>query len=94
MHLVAEHRDEWITSCDLAGIEITAKTGTIRDAVNEFRQEHGQDHSSPDNGTTRIPYTKDNFVDAVIAWVTGNDQVQLKVSYYQSYAVADSKNRL
>ena len=73
-HLVSEHIGDWVISCDKLGIEITAET--VAKEVANFRGESEQ----PEYGTNKKPerrnYSREAFVDAILAWVVADDQVR------------------
>jgi hypothetical protein len=68
-HLFGEHIEEWVTSCDNLGIKITAE-GALP-AVREFRAEP---EPTPLEGG-RQEYTKEAFVEAILEFIVGDDQV-------------------
>lgn len=75
-HLYERHADEWISGCDRLGIPITAKDA--QPAVEKFRQRYGQ--QSGTGGTTsgakgRRPFSHEAFVDALVEFIVGDDQV-------------------
>jgi hypothetical protein len=68
-HLSGEHIEEWVTGCDDLNIKITAK-GALP-AVREFRAE--PESTSLEGG--RQEYTKEGFVEAILEFIIGDDQV-------------------
>ena len=72
-HLVAEHLEEWVDSCDKLNIKITAKEArTHVDKLWQHRGQHVPEASSPG---IRKQYLNKVFIDAIIAWIVGDDQV-------------------
>jgi hypothetical protein len=68
-HLYNEHLEQWVTSCDELDIKITAQAAIP--AVKAFRQE-------PVNTpleSKRPKYSKDTFVEAILEFIIGDDQV-------------------
>lgn len=68
-HLSGEHIEEWVTSCDDLGIKITAE-GALP-AVREF---HAETEPTSLEGE-RQEYTKETFVEAILEFIVGDDQV-------------------
>lgn len=68
-HLFLHHVDEWVSSCDKLGIQITAKEA--QDALEAYRKGKGQSSLC----MPRIPYSKENFAKALVEFIVGNDQV-------------------
>ena len=68
-HLYNEHLEQWVTSCDALEINITAQAAFP--AIKAFRQE-------PDDTlleSKRPKYSKDTFVEAILEFIVGDDQV-------------------
>ena len=68
-HLYNEHLDQWVTSCDNLGIEIT--TQAALPFVKKFRQEPADTPLESE----RPKYTKEAFVEAILEFIVGDDQV-------------------
>jgi hypothetical protein len=68
-HLSGEHIEEWVTSCDDLGIKITAE-GALP-AVREFRVE--PEPTSLEG--KQQEYTKEEFLEAILEFIVGDDQV-------------------
>jgi hypothetical protein len=68
-HLIDRHLREWVSGCDQLGIEITAKSAQV--PVHEYR--HGNPPASVSND--RKPYSKEAFMDAIVAFIVSDDQV-------------------
>lgn len=68
--------EEWIMGCDSLGIEITAKDAVP--IVTEWRAAHPL-HSKTTSLTkkpkTRLKFSPEGFVDAILTWIAANDQV-------------------
>jgi hypothetical protein len=62
-HLLAKHAQDWITSCDKLGIPIKANAAHL--AAEEIRG----------NTSPALPYSRENFVDAIVEFIVGDDQV-------------------
>jgi hypothetical protein len=74
-HLFLYHRDDWIKMCDELGIEI--KSSAIQRAINE-------NGIIEDRGHPRQPFSNENFVDALVEFIVGNDMVSVTF-YLRSY---------
>jgi hypothetical protein len=79
-HLYEQHADEWISGCDQLKIPINAKEA--QPAVAEYRRRHGQ-HSGTSGGSgqtkSRRSFTHEAFVDAIVEFIIGDDQVRIMV---------------
>ena len=73
-HLVLEHIGDWVTSCDKLGILITAET--VAKEVKSFRGESEQSEFSAKKKPKCRNYSREGFVDAILAWVVADDQVR------------------
>jgi hypothetical protein len=74
-HLFETHLDAWISGCDELSIKILAKEA--QPAVEGYRRQKGQTYTSPESDSTkRKPYSKEAFVDAIIEFIAGDDQVR------------------
>jgi hypothetical protein len=67
-HLYEYHLSEWVKGCDQLGIQITAK-GAMP-AVNAFRGLRVEPEE-----TARKPFSNEAFVDAIVEFIVGDDQV-------------------
>jgi hypothetical protein len=67
-HLFENHIDAWVDACDKMGIKIKAKEAQV--PVQEYRQERPSQSESD-----RKPYSKEAFVDAIVEFIVGDDQV-------------------
>jgi len=73
-HLVDAHCDAWILGCDELHIKISAKEAQT--AIVEYRKRKGQTYTSPNSGSTeRKLYSKEAFVNAIVEFIAGDDQV-------------------
>jgi hypothetical protein len=70
-HLVNDHIEQWVSACDDLKIPITAKAALP--AVRKFRNEPADEPTSLES--ERPEYSKTAFVDALVEFVVGNDQV-------------------
>lgn len=69
-HLLKNHIEQWVTICDNLKIPITAKSA--EEAVRVFRKE-----PAPTSFETHRPtYSKEAFVDAIVDFIVGDDQVR------------------
>jgi hypothetical protein len=68
-HLYNEHLEQWVTSCDTLDIKITAQAAIP--AVKAFRQEP----VDTDLESKRPKYSKETFVEAIVEFIVGDDQV-------------------
>jgi hypothetical protein len=62
-HLLVYHHDNWVSTCDELGILIKSQ---------QEAGEHQHDESRP---FPRKPYTNENFVDAILEFIVGDDMV-------------------
>jgi len=67
-HLFLHHRDSWIKTCRKLGIEI--KSSAIQGIINE-------DGIIEDGGCPRRPFSSENFVDALVELIVGDDLVRV-----------------
>jgi len=67
-HLYECHIGEWVTGCDQLGIPITAKSAVP--SVAAFR---GLPVETEE--TTRKPFSNEAFVDSIVEFIVGDDQV-------------------
>jgi hypothetical protein len=68
-HLYTEHLEQLVTSCDELSIKITAQAAIP--AVKAFRQEPVDTPLE----SKRPKYSKDTFVEAILEFIIGDDQV-------------------
>lgn len=68
-HLFGEHIEQWVTSCDDLKIEITA--AAAKAAIRSF---HNLPADSPLD-SKRPQYSKKAFIDALVEFIVGDDQV-------------------
>ena len=71
-HLYSDHIEEWITMCDELRIPITASAAM--EAVCKFHKEPASTPLESD----RPQYSKEAFIDAIVDFVVGDDQVCVK----------------
>jgi hypothetical protein len=71
-HLATEHTHDWITTCDEKNINIKA-AAHIQELIAEYRNE--QHHAG--EGRTRVPFSKEAFVDAIMEFIIADDQVNI-----------------
>lgn len=77
-HLIEEHMNVWVSGCDELGIKIKAKSAQA--ALDGYRKGKGQP-------TGRMPqertsYSREAFVDAIIEFIVGDDQVYFSIVLY------------
>ena len=72
-HLVSEHIGDWVTLCDKLGIKITAETVTKE--VANIQGESEQSECDANKKPERRNYSRETFVDAILAWDVTDDQV-------------------
>jgi hypothetical protein len=70
-HLAEEHLYLWVSGCDNLNIKIQAKT--VQKAVDEYRKARGQ--PTAPHAPDRQPYSNAGFVDAIVEFIVGDDQV-------------------
>ena len=68
-HLYSDHIEEWVNACDLLKIPITAAPAV--EAVRNFRDEPAPTPLESE----RPEYSKEAFIDAIVDFVVGDDQV-------------------
>ena len=77
-HLAIEHLEEWVDSCGQFNIKISGKEAKV--LVANLQQRHGkhvQEPAVPGEWQGRQPYSNEAFIDAIVAWIVGDDQVHL-----------------
>jgi hypothetical protein len=72
-HLYENHTDAWIADCEQ--LRITIKSKEALDFIAEFCEAGPM---GPDPNTCK-PYLKEAFVDAIIEWIVGDDQVSVSI---------------
>lgn len=79
-HLVDCHLEDWVDACDDAKPSITISAQVAIKAVEDYRK--GRDGTggaargrATDEGPQSRPYSKEAFIDALITWITSDDQV-------------------
>lgn len=80
-HLSKNHIEQWVTTCDNLKIPITAKSA--EEAVRIFRKE--PDPTSLE--TERLTYSKEAFVDAIVDFIVGDDQVCNNFIFFAVYLI-------
>lgn len=77
-HLKRNHLKEWVEGCVALDIPLTTDAGKA--AVWEYISGHGAmtgiTFASPAEDGARTPFTKDNFIDALMIWIVADDQVR------------------
>lgn len=71
-HLYENHTELWLSDCERFGIEIKAKE--VLSFIQEFRGEKGAARRDPN---ARKLYSNEAFVDAIVEFVVGDDQVSV-----------------
>ena len=69
-HLYNEHIGEWVSSCDNLNISITAAG-----AKAAARRYHNLPEDDTPSDIERPQYSKEAFVDALVEFIIGDDQV-------------------
>jgi hypothetical protein len=77
-HLYANHIEQWVTICDELKIPIMAKCA--EEPVRQFRKD-----PAPSAESERPTYSKEAFVDAIVDFVIGDDQVRNKIPIFWQY---------
>jgi hypothetical protein len=75
-HLYKNHIEQWVTACDDLKIPITAKGA--EEPVRIFRKEP----ASTSIESERPTYSKEAFVDAIVDFVVGDDQVCIELLFF------------
>jgi hypothetical protein len=76
-HLYTDHINQWVTTCDNLKIPITAQTA--KEAVRKFRKEP----TATPLESERPKYSREAFIDAIVDWVVGDDQVRNKFYFFR-----------
>lgn len=78
-HLKCNHLKEWVEGCAALNIPLTTDAGKA--ALQEYNERYGTaartTFTASMNDDARIPFTKDNFVDALMIWIVADDQVRV-----------------
>jgi hypothetical protein len=76
VHFSEYHLEEWVTSCDQLKIPITAQT--VQRKIRKFRNlpEPSEQES------TRVPYSKEAFENALVDLIVGDDLVGHRLLQY------------
>ena len=75
-HLLRDHIDEWIPSCDK--LKIKCQGGPcMQEKVDSWRQAHGGDEFQQTKERTHKTFSKKAFVDAIVEFIIVDDQVYL-----------------
>lgn len=85
MHMLKDHLEIWVNSCDQLDIAIGGQK--FQDAAKKFRQQRGEDGS---NGTeytqpdanSHPQYSPEAFVDAIMDFIVGDNQVNFTSQSY------------
>ena len=84
-HLFSDHIEEWSTTCDTLKIPITASSAV--DAIRKFRKEPVPTSLEAE----RPEYSKEAFINAVVDFVVGDDQVRVQfyfiIQIFDQYTV-------
>ena len=73
-HLATEHLEEWVDSCGQFNIKISGKEAKVLVAnLQQRRGEHVQEPAVPGEWQGRQPYSNEAFIDAIVAWIVGDD---------------------
>jgi len=75
-HLFNDHIKKWITSCENLNISITAAAAL--EAIRKFRKEP----ATTSLESERTQYSKEAFIDALVDFVVGDDQVCFFILFY------------
>jgi hypothetical protein len=74
-HLITTHLGEWISECDKLGITITGKQAG--QAVAKYKGLSVEQQTK-----ARMPFSKDNFLDAVVDFIVVTNQVFIFISVF------------
>ena len=75
------HIEKWVTTCDELKIPITAKSA--EEPVRLFRKEPAPSSLESERPT----YSKEAFVDAIVEFVVGDDQVCNELFFFAKYLI-------
>ena len=72
-HLFNSHLDAWVEGCDKLGIAITAEDA--QSSVTEYRTHESERTIPAKDGTQRVPFSNEAFVDAIVDFIVCEDLV-------------------
>ena len=78
-HLYTDHVEQWSLSCKEMKILITAK-----DALEAIRQFNNQPPLASSNLNECSEYSKEGFIEAIVEFIVGDDQVYIYLLIYYS----------
>ena len=78
-HLYKNHIEQWVTTCDDLKIPITAKSA--EEPVRIFRKEPVPTSLQAERPT----YSKEAFIDAIVDFIVGDDQVCNRLLFIAIY---------
>jgi hypothetical protein len=88
-HLYEQHVDAWVEGCDQLKIPIKAKEATKY--VDEYRVRKHQttgSTSTSEPGKKRAQFSQEAFVNAIVEWIVGDDQVSFSFIFcFENYNV-------
>jgi len=83
-HLLRDHIDEWITSCDK--LKIKCQGGpNVQEKLDSWRQACGGDRSNQTKESARKTFSNEAFVDAIVEFIIADDQVCLLLSMFLTF---------
>ena len=72
-HLFNSHLDAWVEGCDKLGIVITAEDA--QSSIIEYRTHQSERTIPAKDGTQRVPFSNEVFVDAIVDFIVREDLV-------------------
>lgn len=78
-HLKRNHLKEWVEACVALEIPLTTDAGkaAVRDYITCFGATTGITIGSPGEDGARTPFSKENFIDALMVWIVADDQARV-----------------
>jgi hypothetical protein len=79
-HLYEHHIDAWVEGCDKLKIPIKAKEAASHvDAYRVRKHQKTGTTSNSEPGKKRTPFSQEAFVDAIVEFIVGDDQVSFSL---------------
>lgn len=88
-HLKRNHLKEWVEGCAALNIPLTTDAGKAagQEYTDRYGTTSGIKFTSPTEDGAQIPFTKDNFVDALMIWIVADDQVRVVLQHLLFYLI-------
>lgn len=85
-HLYETHLDAWVSGCDQ--LKITIKAKEAKQHVDDYRRRKEQTTGAAPNsepGKKRTQFSQEAFVDAIVEFIVGDDQVHSLFFFLQPF---------